>query len=125
MKSEIAEVEAVVRGYLDALHEGDVDGLGKAFAAGSALYASIDGQVSVLAVEPWLERVRNRKSAKDSGFDSQNFVLSIELEQSMAVAKVTSAFPPKRFIDYLSLVRTASGWRIVAKTYHAEDIPAG
>lgn len=125
MKSEIAEVESVVRAYLEALHAGDVEGLEKAFAPGSALYASTDGQASVLPLEPWLERVRNRKSAKDSGFESRNGVLSIEVEGSMAVAKVTSAFPPKRFIDYLSLVRTQAGWRIVAKTYHAEDIAAG
>jgi len=40
----------------------------------------------------------------------------------MAMAKVSSAFPPKQFTDYLSLVRTKDGWRIVAKTYHAQDI---
>ena len=40
----------------------------------------------------------------------------------MAMAKVSSEFPPKRFTDFLSLVRTSSGWLIVAKTYHAEDM---
>lgn len=124
MKSDIADVEAVVRLYLEALHEGDVDGLARAFAPGSALYAAIDGNASVLPLEPWLERVRNCKSAKASGFENRNRILSIETEGDMAMAKVTSAFPPKRFIDYLSLVKTAGGWRIVAKTYHAEDIPA-
>lgn len=122
MKSDIADVEAVVWLYLDALHAGDVAGLGKAFAPGSSLYASVDGEASALALEPWLERVRNRKSAKDSGFESANAILSIAVEGSMAMAKVTSAFPPKRFIDFLSLVKTNGGWRIVAKTYHASDI---
>src|SRR5690606_24553498 len=97
--------------------------LGRVFAPDSALYAAIDGEATALAVGPWLERVRNRKSARDSGFESRNAILSIETEGDMAMAKVTSAFPPKRFVDYLSLVRTAGGWRIVAKTYHAEDIP--
>ena len=122
MKSDIADVEAVVWLYLEALHAGDVAGLAKAFAPGSALYASADGQATALAIEPWLERVRNRKSAKDSGFESRNAILSIEVEGSMAMAKVTSAFPPKSFVDYLSLVKTEAGWRIVAKTYHASDI---
>lgn len=124
MNSEIAEVEKIVWSYLDALHEGRAQNLAEVFAPGSTLYASADGQVSVLPLETWLERVENRKSAKDSGFESRNRILSIEVESSMAMAKVTSAFPPKRFVDYLSLVRTASGWRIVAKTYHAEDIPS-
>lgn len=122
MKSDIADIETVVWLYLEALHAGDVVGLAKAFAPGSALYASTDGEASSLALEPWLERVRNRKSAKDSGFESHNAVLSIEVESSMAMAKVTSAFPPKRFVDYLSLVKTDAGWRIAAKTYHASDI---
>ncbi|MCG8274569.1 nuclear transport factor 2 family protein [Aquamicrobium sp. NLF2-7] len=124
MKSDIAEVEAVVWRYLHALHVGDVDALRQAFAPGSALYAAINGEATALAVEPWLERVQNRKSPEASGFKSQNRILSIEVEGDMAMAKVTSAFPPKRFVDYLSLVRTVSAWRIAAKTYHAEDIPA-
>lgn len=122
MKSEIADVEAVVWLYLEALHAGDVPGLANTFAPGAALYASVDGQATTLALEPWLERVRNRKSAKDSGFESSNAILSIAVEGSMAMAKVTSAFPPKRFVDYLSLVKVDAGWRIVAKTYHASDI---
>lgn len=124
MRSNIAEVEAVVRLYLEALHEGDVDTLGRVFAPDSALYASADGEATTLAIRPWLDRVRNRKSARDSGFESRNRVLSIETEGDMAMAKVTSAFPPKRFVDYLSLIRTTGGWRIAAKTYHAEDISA-
>ncbi len=124
MKSDIADVEAVVRLYLEALHEGDTGTLGRVFAPDSALYAAVDGEATALAVGPWLDRVRNRKSARDSGFESRNAILSIETEGDMAMAKVTSAFPPKRFVDYLSLVRTAGGWRIVAKAYHAEDIPA-
>jgi ketosteroid isomerase-like protein len=123
MKSEIAEVEAVVWAYLQALHDGDVAGLRKAFAEGAALYSSIDGRPAILGIQPWLERVEGRKSARDSGYESANRVLSIEVVGDMASAKVTSAFPPKRFVDFLSLVRTASGWRIVAKTYFAEEIP--
>ena len=124
MKSAVAEVEAVLWLYLEALHHGDVDVLAKVFAPGSALHAASDGKATTIALEPWLERVRNRKSAHASGFESRNHVLSIEVESSMAMAKVTSAFPPKSFVDYLSLVRTDEGWRIVAKTYHAEDIAA-
>ncbi len=122
MKSDIASVEAVVTSYLEALHAGDADGLARAFAPNAALYASTDGAATALALEPWLERVRGRTSAAASGFASRNAILSIETEGDMAMAKVTSEFPPKRFTDYLTLVRTASGWRIAAKTYQAEDI---
>lgn len=122
MTSDIADVEATVWSYLNALHDGDADGLARAFAPNSALYASAGGAATALAIEPWLDRVRNRKSARDSGHEAQNRIHSIEVVGDMAMAKVSSEFPPKRFADFLSLVRTSSGWRIVAKTYHAEDM---
>lgn len=123
MKSHINAIEAVVRRYLEALYAGDVGVLGEVFAPNAALYAVADGEATSIALAPWLDRVKNRVSAKAQGFDSGNAILSIETEGSMALAKVTSAFPPKRFVDYLSLVETGTGWRIVAKTYHAEDVP--
>lgn len=121
MKSDIAEVETAVWAYLDALHDGDAGRLERAFAPTSALYASAEGSATALAIEPWLDRVRNRKSARDSGFEAQNRIHSIEVVGDMAMAKVSSSFPPKKFTDFLSLVRTNSGWRIVAKTYHVAD----
>lgn len=124
MASDIADVERVVWLYLNALHDGDVNGLARAFAPTSALYASTDGEATALAIDTWLDRVRNRKSARDSGHEARNRILSVEVEGDMAMAKVSSAFPPKAFTDYLSLVRTRDGWRIVAKTYHTEDLPA-
>src|SRR5690606_38811088 len=39
-------------------------------------------------VEPWLDRVRGRKSARDSGYEAQNRILSIEVVGDMAMAKV-------------------------------------
>ena len=122
VKSDISQVQDALWIYLEALHNGDVDGLARAFAPASALYASADGEATALPIEPWLDRVRNRKSAKDSGYDAQNRILSIEVVGDMAMAKVSSAFPPKHFTDFLSLVRTKDGWRIVSKTYHAQEI---
>jgi hypothetical protein len=122
LKSDLAQVEDAVWLYLNALHDGDISGLGRVFAPSSALYSSADGQATALAIEPWLDRVANRKSARDSGFPARNRIHSIDVFGDMAMAKVSSEFPPKKFTDYLSLVRTAEGWRIVAKTYHAEDV---
>lgn len=122
MTSDIAEVESAVWLYLDALHGGDVEGLARVFAPTSALYASADGAPMALAIGPWLDRVRSRKSARDSGYEARNEIHSIEVVGDMAMAKVSSVFPPKRFTDFLSLVRTGDGWRIVAKTYYAQDI---
>lgn len=120
--SDLAEVESAVWTYLNALHGGDVEGLARVFAPASALYASTDGAATALAIDQWLDLVRNRKSARDSGYEARNQVHSIEVFGDVAVARVSSAFPPKQFTDFLSFVRTSDGWRIVAKTYQASDI---
>lgn len=122
MTTDIADVHEAVQAYLDALHDGNADALARIFAPGSALHASAEGKAASLPLDPWLERVRGRTSARDSGHAPENRIHSIEVVDDMAMAKVSSAFRPKRFTDFLSLVRTDDGWRIVAKTYQACDI---
>jgi hypothetical protein len=37
-----------------------------------------------------------------------------------AFAKVECALPPRFFVDYLTLLKTRDGWRIVAKAFKIE-----
>ena len=37
-----------------------------------------------------------------------------------AFAKVECALPPRFFVDYLTLLKTKDGWRIVAKAFKTE-----
>lgn len=123
MTSDIAAVEGVAMAYLEALYAGDADGLAELFIPESSLFArGADGATAILPRDRWLDIVRGRQSAKAAGHPSTNQVFSVEVVGTTAVARVTASHPPNRFDDFLSLVKTGTGWRIVAKTYSVSAI---
>lgn len=118
MTADIAAVAATATAYLEALHAGDADALADLFLPESSLFAQgAEGQTLILPRDRWLDIVRGRQSARDLGHPNANQVFSVEVVGSMALARVTASHPPNRFDDFLSLVKTSAGWRIVAKTY--------
>jgi hypothetical protein len=117
----IAEIEAVVRTYLDGLHEGDAEKIAAAFHPCAHLYSVPDGQLTDLPREEWLAMVRVRPSAKSRGLAREDRILAIDLNgEEAACVKVNCCIPPRYFTDYLLLLKTAEGWRIVAKSFRTE-----
>ena len=120
-ESDIAAIEAVLWTYLDGLHEGDADKLGRAFHPVAHLYSERDGQVVDLPREEWLAMVRGRASAKSQGLPRHDRILSIDLSgPTTAQVKLACAIPPRFFTDYLLLLKTGEGWRIVSKSFRTE-----
>ena len=123
MTREIAVVETVAMEYLEALYAGDADRLAALFIPESSLFSrGADGVPAVLTRDRWLDIVRGRQSALDAGQPNTNAVFAVEVVGTMAVARVTASHPPNRFDDFLSLVKTGAGWRIVAKTFTVTPI---
>ena len=48
-------------------------------------------------------------------------LVSIDRTGSVAVVKDEVLYQGRRYTDYLSLQKTAVGWRIVAKTFFCQD----
>ncbi|HEY0440573.1 MAG TPA: nuclear transport factor 2 family protein [Xanthobacteraceae bacterium] len=118
---ERAAIEATLWTYFDGLHEGDADKIAQAFHPVSHLYSEDKGGVADLPRDRWLEMVRNRQSAKAQGLPRHDRIVSIDQAgPALAFAKVECALPPRFFVDYLTLIKTAEGWRIVAKAFKAE-----
>jgi putative lumazine-binding protein len=121
MTSETAAIEAVLWTYLDGLHEGDADKIAKAFHPVSHLYSEANGEVADLPREKWLEMVRGRASAKSQGLARHDRIVTIDQSgPATAFAKVECALPPRFFVDYLTLIKTGGGWKIVAKAFKTE-----
>ncbi|MFN3447655.1 MAG: nuclear transport factor 2 family protein [Roseococcus sp.] len=118
---EIAAIEAVVRLYLDGLHEGDAEKLARAFHPCAHLYSLRAGAVADLPREEWLAAVRARPSAQSQGLLREDRILAIDLAgEEAACVKVACCIPPRWFTDYLLLLRTGEGWRIVSKSFRTE-----
>jgi hypothetical protein len=121
MTSETAAIEQTLWTYLDGLHEGDADKIAQAFHEVSHLYSEQNGDVVDVPREKWLDMVRSRRSAKSQGLARHDRIVTIDQSGPVsAFAKVECALPPRFFVDYLTLLKTKDGWRIVAKGFKTE-----
>jgi putative lumazine-binding protein len=111
-------VEAVVKSYFDGLYEGDADKLGAIFDATADLRWLEKGELQVLTVPDWLDRVRKRPSAKAEGKPREDFIVTIDRsDDQTAFIKVRCQLPPRYFTDYLVAMKLRDGWKIVSKSY--------
>jgi hypothetical protein len=121
MASETAAIEATLWTYLDGLYEGDADKIAAAFHPVSHLYSEADGNVADVPRDQWLDMVRGRAAPKAQGQPRHDRIVTIDQSgPATAFAKVECALPPRFFVDYLTLLKTKDGWRIVAKAFKTE-----
>ena len=118
MSHDRSSVEAVVHQYFDGLYEGNADKLGEVFHPSADLRWLEKGELKVLTVPDWLDRVRQRPSAKAEGKPREDVIVSIDRsDEATAFIKVRCQLPPRYFTDYLVAMKLADGWRIVSKSY--------
>ena len=76
------------------------------------------GELQILAVPDWLDRVRKRPSAKAEGKPREDFIVTIDRsDDCTAFIKVRCELPPRYFTDYLVAMKLHDGWQIVSKSY--------
>ena len=121
-EQDIRAIETVVWTYLDGLYEGDAKKLAEAFHEVSHLYSrGEDGSVVDLPRADWFAAVAKRPAPKDQGHPRTDRIVSIDQSgPEAACVKVECAVPPRYFTDYLLLLKTDTGWRIVSKSFRAD-----
>ena len=108
MSHDRSTVEAVVKHYFDGLYEGDADKLGAIFHPTADLRWLEKGELQVLTVPDWLDRVRKRPSAKAEGKPREDFIVTIDRsDDHTAFIKVRCQLPPRYFTDYLVAMKLA------------------
>lgn len=118
MPHDRSTVEKVIQLYFDGLYEGDANKIGEVFHPTADLRWLEKGELQVLAVPDWLERIRKRPSAKAEGKPRDDFIVTMDRsDDTTAFVKVRCQLPPRYFTDYLVALKLADGWRIVSKTY--------
>ena len=66
------------------------------------------GELQVLTVPDWLDRVRKRPSAKAEGKPREDFIVTIDRsDDQTAFVKVRCQLPPRYFTDYLVAMKLA------------------
>jgi hypothetical protein len=105
--------------YFRALHACDVDLLDSVFHPASSLFDVDKGTVDHYPA--WRGVVANRPSPASVGQDRDDEIIVVDwLSDTAAMVRVRLRVLDSIFVDQLSFVDGADGWRIVAKVWHLE-----
>jgi len=101
--------------YFKGIYEGDVNLLGTMYYSGTLLFGDAAGKPYFKTIAQYLDGVKNRQSPKDSGKPFKGEILSIEIINSIAVAKVHVKMYDFNYFELLSFHELDGKWVIVNK----------
>ena len=102
--------------YFRGIYEGDVTLLmDKVYYPGTLLFGDVKGQPYFRTLSQYLEGVSNRQSPKDSGKPFKGEIISIEIVNSIAVAKIRVQMYDFNYSELLSFHKLDNRWVIVNK----------
>ncbi|HXB32878.1 MAG TPA: nuclear transport factor 2 family protein [Puia sp.] len=101
--------------YFKGIYEGDVNLLGSTFYSGTLLFGDAGGKPYFKTLAQYLDGVAHRQSPKDSGKPFKGDILSIEIINSIAVAKVHVKMYDFNYYELLSFHQLDGKWVIVNK----------
>ncbi len=108
--------------YRDSIHLGDADGLARIFHPSASMFYVVDGKITVMPIDKYIEVVRNRVAPVKSGARRDERLISLAVPSvDSAVLTATIRILGKSFTDQLVMLKTESVWQIVAKTYHLDS----
>jgi hypothetical protein len=110
-----AAVSAVLSNYFNGVFNGDTDLLRSAFHPQALVSGDVNGQPYFKTLDQYLDGVKNRKSPFELGETFRMEIISIEIINSIAVAKTRLPMFEFNYHDLLSLSKINGEWVIVNK----------
>lgn len=116
-QDSLAIAQTLEQLYFKGLYEGDINLLKELFNPGTLLFGDVNGQPYAKTLEEYLEGVASRVNPKDSGTDFKGIIISIEVINTIAMAKVNVKMYTFNYYDLLTFHRLNNQWVIVNKTF--------
>ncbi len=110
-----AEIKLVLETYFNGIFFGDAKLLRSVFHTQALVAGDINGIPYFKTADQYLTGVENRKSPYESGEVLSMKIVSIEIMNSIAVAKVNVPIFEYNYYDFLSLVLIDNKWLIINK----------
>lgn len=114
-KDSLAIVAALDNDYFPGIYEGDIEKLGRVIFTGALLFGDVNGEAYAKTRDQYLEGVRTRQSVKDSGKPFKGTIISIDVVNTIAVAKVHVKMYDFNYDEFLSFHKINNQWVIVNK----------
>jgi hypothetical protein len=106
-------ITAIIQKYFDGLYNGDVAKLTSIFH--SDVWLKTPGKRR--SMTDWLTDVANRPIPKEQGKAYEFKLLSLDIVQDQAMAKIQCPLFDFNYIDFLGLLKENGQWLIVNKMY--------
>ena len=102
--------------YFKGIYEGNTDLLAKAFYKGALLFGDVNGVPYFKTAEQYMEGVGSRISPQKSGKDFKASIISIEVINSIATAKLNVKMYDFNYYNFITFNHIDGKWLIVNKT---------
>ena len=113
---DLEAVEKTLRAYMDGATLGDSTLFASAFHPDGQMTFMRDGKMNVVPLREFMTRTKNGQKG-----DRKNRIVSIQIQGTSAQARLEVETPEVIFHDFMSLLKTPEGWKIVSKVFHRED----
>lgn len=114
-QDSLAITDLLENQYFKGIYEGDVNMLATIYHPGTLLFGDIKGQPYAKPLHQYLDGVANRQSPKDSGKPFKGTIISIDVVNSIAVAKVHVKMYEFNYDEFLAFHKIDGRWLIVNK----------
>lgn len=114
---EVPAIEAVLQDYAEGIFCGDVARLRGAFHPDARLFGMVKGQSYDKPLEDYLAVVAARQSPSQLGEPFRMRLLTLEVQGSIALARLHCPMLGFNYLDFLSLRLQGGRWQIVSKLF--------
>ena len=115
LQDSLAISQALKNYYFNGIYEGDLNALQNILNPGTLLFGDVKGKPYSKTLDEYLDVVKNRQSPKDSGKPFKGTIHSINIINSIAVAKVHVKMYDFEYDEFLSFHKIDNRWVIVNK----------
>ena len=118
------QIEIVLQTYIESLNKSDSIMVKEAFHKNAKITGYLHGDLLQLSTEDFASFVSSQQpSPSENGTNVEFEVLNIEIENSIASAKIRDKYLGITFLDILSLLKEGDNWSIYNKLFHVEHAP--
>lgn len=123
MTHDFDGVTEMLNDYFDGLYHSDTKILGRVFHSQARYVCATAPELVNLGMDEYFQVVDKREPPAARGEARRDAIQAIDFAgPNTAFARVNCAIGERYFTDFLSLIRTEDGWRIIAKVFHYDIV---
>jgi Putative lumazine-binding len=115
---EEAAARVPLENYLKGHATGDAEYFKKAFHPESKLFWYRDGKLMTRTSAEYIAGASGKPAADEA--QRKRWIESIKITGNAGIGVIVLDYPTTKFVDYMSLLKVDSEWKIINKTFYAE-----